>query len=87
MGNASPWCKSFCAKNPMKSGLKKYGALENNGEVEYDEKTGYPINTVKPKPSIMLDEIEIVSGENYSGVKKPIPSKSAVPKKGCKKKY
>ena len=37
MGNASPWCKSFCAKNPMKSGLKKYGALEMAGKVNEEK--------------------------------------------------
>ena len=38
MGYASAWCKGFCAKNPMKSGLKKYGALEKHGEVKHGEK-------------------------------------------------
>ena len=46
--------------------LKKTG-----GNIKYDEK-GYPVNTGKQEPSIMLDEIEIVSGKGYSGVKKPI---------------
>lgn len=60
------------AKNPYakKGYLKKTG-----GEIKYDKK-GYPINTGKQEPSIMLDEIEITSGTNYKGVKHPIFSSS-----------
>ncbi len=34
MKNASKWCASFCAKNPIPSGLKKYGAVKMEGTPE-----------------------------------------------------
>lgn len=53
MKNASKWCASFCAKNPIPSGLKKYGAVkkvhgeggENVNTTEYDENT--PLSSIK----------------------------------------
>lgn len=34
MKNASKWCANFCAKNPIPSGLKKYGAVKMEGTPE-----------------------------------------------------
>ena len=42
MKNASKWCANFCAKNPIPSGLKKYGAVKVEGEVESSGGPGGP---------------------------------------------